>query len=108
MIAMALTPRQLRFVLAYVGCQNAAQGADEAGYSERTAKEQGVRGRRVRNLQARGHAPTPRHYINESSCAREKFLGDDALEGSLFTEPPTPVKSVVISRSHSRSGQLRC
>ena len=81
--------------------------ADEAGYSERTVKEQGVRGRRVRNLQARSHAPTPRRHINEPSCAREKFRGDYALEASLFTKPPTPVKSVVISRSHSRSGQLR-
>lgn len=38
-----LSPRETRFVLAYLQCLSAAQAARESGYSEHTAKEQGCR-----------------------------------------------------------------
>jgi hypothetical protein len=84
-------------------------------HSFRTARKRPRRTHRPMNSTAIICSPIPRpntffskdNHINEPSCAREKFRGDYALEASLFTKPPTPVKSVVISRSHSRSGQLR-
>jgi phage terminase small subunit len=40
---MPLTPRQQLFVLSYVAAPNAAAAARAAGYSEKTAKQQGAR-----------------------------------------------------------------
>lgn len=41
--ATGLTPKQARFVAEYLKDQNATQAAIRAGYSERTAKQQGSR-----------------------------------------------------------------
>ena len=38
-----MTARQIQFCLAYIGSGNATQSAIEAGYSEKTAAEQGAR-----------------------------------------------------------------
>lgn len=38
-----MTARQINFCLAYIGSGNATQSAIEAGYSEKTAPEQGAR-----------------------------------------------------------------
>lgn len=40
---MALTDKQQAFVIEYVKCWNASEAARRAGYSERTAQEQGSR-----------------------------------------------------------------
>ena len=62
--ATVLTPKQERFVAEYLVDLNAAQAAIRAGYSHKTAKEQGARLLTNAHIQRAGHERRKEHQAN--------------------------------------------
>jgi phage terminase small subunit len=74
----ALTPRQQRFVDEYLLDLNATQAATRAGYSARTANEQGAR------LLAKASVAQAVEAAQRSRGERLQVTQDDVLEGLLL------------------------
>jgi hypothetical protein len=91
---MALTAKQHTFIECYVQHWNASRAAREAGYSEKTAGQQGYENLKkpeiAREIEARIIALLPRGELIERMAARSRSTLADVIR--IHDDPPTPPK----------------
>jgi hypothetical protein len=95
-----LTPRQLKFIVTYVAMPNAAQAAREAGYSARTAEEQGCR--LLRNVRVK--AELDRRFAEDArqrGVTKEEIVAAHRREMYNFTDG-TPLTRIRAGEALSR------
>ena len=86
---MPLTPRQQRFVDAYLLDPNATQAATKAGYSAKTAKQQGSR--LLTNVDVAAAIQADQVRIAKEASVTQDWLIDEFKENNVLAREGNPV-----------------